>query len=106
MPGYPGEHALKDCLWLARINCATAFVRESDHAIHMREIAFEFLGAKSIPHIVRHGCRTINAGNHSDVIARTNAAIWSSEALKITHLLRCIVIDGFSISTKLIIATE
>src|SRR5947207_8444826 len=54
-------------------------VRERDDTVHIRKIASQLLDLEPVFDVVRHGGRTIHAGNDRDVIPRSNASAGRSE---------------------------
>ena len=52
MASNAGENALQQLLRFTRIDGAASLVREGNHSIHVREIAFELFGAEPIANVM------------------------------------------------------
>src|SRR6266516_4836750 len=91
---------------IARLNGAAALVRERNHSVHVGKIAPDFLRLEPVFDVMRYGRRTVHAGDDREVIARADAPAGARETLERRHFLRRIIIDGFDICAKGVVARK
>src|SRR5438034_11536787 len=92
--GDAGQDTLQDLLRFAGIHGATGFVGEGNHAINVRKITPELLGAKTVAHVMGDRGGTIDAGDNSNIISSSYSPARTGVALKKTQLFGRIKIHG------------